>query len=315
MDPSGNSNKGKNWTTNNTRTLLTWITIGSCFIKFLDSQIKRNRTFIRVNTLQSIIMNTATGSIGVSQISSIFSQQIQLILTLIFTLMAFTLTITTGVIKVCQIHENLEKSIQIRQEWASFITNISTELQLPMEERQDALKLIRDNKNIYLSLLNKDIEINTIDAAETLRSTENKIKQKIKAYKQYYNSTPELWAAQSHHDLVKSIGISISDITTGIVEKELLFLHSREMPIYYDEPRNKKWFISVPDLSNGDANINILRSGEDEEEEDEDQRVKGLGFMERNRRKMKTRRLTIWVALVKHCRVFYAANIGRRNGG
>lgn len=265
MDASGNidtnNNKGKNWTTDNTRTLLAWITIGSCFIKFLDSQIKRNRTFIRVNTLQSIIMNTATGSIGVSQISSIFSQQIQLILTLIFTFMAFTLTITTGVIKVCQIHENLEKSIQVRQEWASFITNISTELQLPMEERQDALKLIRDNKNIYLSLLNKDIEINTIDAAESLRSTQNKIKRKINSFSPLDSNSPEVLAARSHHELVKSIGISISDITTGIVEKELKFLFYRQLTTYTGDQNNIFDNISEPDYSRRghSSNVNIFR--------------------------------------------------------
>lgn len=261
MDASGNNNKGKNWTTDNTQTLLAWITIGSCFIKFLDSQIKRNRTFIRVNTLQSIIMNTATGSIGVSQISSIFSQQIQLILTLIFTFMAFTLTITTGVIKVCQIHENLEKSIQVRQEWASFITNISTELQLPMEERQDALKLIRDNKNIYLSLLNKDVEINTFDAAESLRSTRNKIKHKINSFPPQDSNSPEVLAARSHHELVKSIGISISDITTGIVEKELKFLFYRQLNTYAGDQNNILDNISEPDYSHRGhiPNINLFR--------------------------------------------------------
>ena len=55
------------------------------------------------------------------------------------------------------IHENLEKCIQVKQEWTSFITNISTELQLPKDERQDAVKLIRDNKMVYLSLIQKFI--------------------------------------------------------------------------------------------------------------------------------------------------------------
>jgi hypothetical protein len=239
-------------------------------------------------------MNTATGSIGVSQISSIFSQQIQLILTLIFTFMAFTLTITTGVIKVCQIHENLEKSIQVRQEWASFITNISTELQLPMEERQDALKLIRDNKNIYLSLLNKDIEINTIDAAESLRSTQNKIKRKINSFSPLDSNSPEVLAARSHHELVKSIGISISDITTGIVEKELKFLFYRQLTTYagdqlttYTGDQNNIFDnISEPDYSRRghSSNVNIFRMfrskpreeiEEADEEPSNDQVVKG----------------------------------------
>jgi hypothetical protein len=257
LDSSGNEinndlTKGKNWNSDNAMTLLNWITIGSCFIKFLDSRISHNRTFIRINTIQSIVLNTATGSIGVSQISSIFTPQIQLILTLIFTLFSFSLTITTGLVKVFQIHENLERNIQIRQEWASFIISISTELQLPIEERQDALKLIRDNKNIYLSLLNKDIESDKIDTKRTLSSTINELTVKlnningdIEVRKGKLNSSNinsivnnhknfsyssqecEALAIKTHIDLLNNIGVSISDITTGIVQSEMKYIYLR----------------------------------------------------------------------------------------
>ena len=232
-----NKGKGKNWNPENTKTLLKWITIGSCFIKFLDGRISTNRLFIRLNTLQSIIMNTATGSIGVSQISSIFTQKIQLILTLIFTFMAFTLTITTGVIKVCQIHENLEKSIQIRQEWASFITNISTELQLPIEERQDALKIIRDNKNIYLSLLNKDIELGRFDANTSLHETVTDLQTKMRGHMKLGYNDIRLKAINEHFELVNTIGISISDITTGIVQNEIELLHTKKYFKAFDDSK------------------------------------------------------------------------------
>ena len=129
MDASNN----KHWTITNTNTLLKWITIGSYYIKVLEQNIVVNRAIIRLNTIQSIILTTATGSIGVSQISSIFSPHVQMSLTLIFTVLSFFLTISTGVIKVMLIHENLEKCIQVKQEWTSFITNISTELQLPKD--------------------------------------------------------------------------------------------------------------------------------------------------------------------------------------
>jgi len=255
LDSSSNetkndSSKGKNWNTDNTMTILNWITIGSCFIKFLDGRITHNRNFIRINTLQSIILNTATGSIGVSQISSIFTPQIQLILTLIFTLFSFSLTITTGLIKVFQIHENLEKNIQIRQEWASFIISISTELQLPIEERQDALKLIRDNKNIYLSLINKDIESDKIDTKRTLSSTIEELNEKLTNINRdlekrkrkftsssysisnhknfsYESQACEALAIKTHIDLLTNIGVSISDITTGIVQNEMKFIYIR----------------------------------------------------------------------------------------
>ena len=234
MDLSSN----KHWTIINTNTLLKWITIGSYYIKVLEENIAVNRAIIRINTIQSIILTTATGSIGVSQISSIFSPQVQMSLTLIFTVLSFFLTISTGVIKVMLIHENLEKCIQVKQEWTSFITNISTELQLPKEERQDAVKLIRDNKMVYLSLLNKDIELNYRSEAHAkkhigeeirisqLELTSDKANNALKK-KGINNDIIEFEFSKKkalHEDysrMMNSVGISISDITNHIVKTEL----------------------------------------------------------------------------------------------
>ena len=84
----------KSWSVTNTNTLLKWITIGSHYIKVLEQNIADNRMIIRCNTIQSIALTTATGSIGVSQISSMFSAQTQLVLTMIFTIMSFFLTLS-----------------------------------------------------------------------------------------------------------------------------------------------------------------------------------------------------------------------------
>ena len=228
----------KHWTVQNTNTLLKWITIGSYYIKVLERNIAVNRAIIRYNTIQSIILTTATGSIGVSQISSIFPAQTQMVLTLIFTVMSFFLTISTGVIKVLLIHENLEKCIQVKQEWTSFITNISTELQLPRGERQDAVKLIRDNKMVYLSLLNKDIEINY----KSEEKAKNDIQDEINISKLELQTDAASISIRKkginddiiefeyskkktlHNDysrMMNSVGISISDITNHIVKTEL----------------------------------------------------------------------------------------------
>ena len=228
----------KHWSVTNTNTLLKWITIGSHYIKVLEQTIAFNRTVIRLNTIISIILTTATGSIGVSQISSIFSTQHQLVLTLIFTVMSFFLTISTGVIKVLLIHENLEKCIQVKQEWTSFITNISTELQLPRDERQDAVKLIRDNKMIYLSLLNKDIELNAISEKIAKKHIQfeinnSKIELEIDAqnnelrkdgrnnYIIDFGFSRKMALHNDYSKMMNSVGISISDITNHIVKTEL----------------------------------------------------------------------------------------------
>ena len=256
----------KHWSVQNTNTLLKWITIGSYYIKVLEQTIAVNRFIIRSNTIISIVLTTATGSIGVSQISSIFSLQIQLMLTLIFTAMAFFLTISTGVIKVLLIHENLEKCIQVKQEWTSFITNISTELQLPKVERQDAVKLIRDNKMMYLSLLNKDIEINTtseknakhhiqreIDNSKSELDTDekNNILRKTDRNDIFIKMDAERKTAL-HNDyskMMNSVGISISDITNHIVKTELQAIVDMDLEAQYNQVIKKEALIAKEKFS------------------------------------------------------------------
>ena len=232
MDLSGNpiKTKGLNWTKQNTMTLLKWVSIGSYYINVLERSIVFNRHLIRINTIQSIIMTTATGSIGISQISSIFPQQLEMILTLLFTFMSFFLTITTGILKVFLVHENLEKYIQVKQEWTSFITSISTELQLPSYERQDALILIRDNKSVYLSLLNKDIELSKLLAKDAKRAIKYSVEMAMKKYndaRDYDEITSQ--SLSEYYRMISSTGISISDITNYIVKTEITDIVGKEV--------------------------------------------------------------------------------------
>ena len=256
----------KSWSVTNTNTLLKWITIGSHYIKVLEQNIADNRMIIRCNTIQSIALTTATGSIGVSQISSMFSAQTQLALTMIFTIMSFFLTLSTGVIKVMLIHENLEKCIQVKQEWTSFITNISTELQLPRSERQDAVKLIRDNKMMYLSLLNKDVEIYTssshakkyiideIHMSKMELDFETTNKNKYKDGKNDFLIDLELLRKSAVHNdyskMMNSVGISISDITNHIVKTELQSIVEFDLEAQYKQVKKKELEIAKNKFTN-----------------------------------------------------------------
>jgi hypothetical protein len=247
----------KSWTVTNTNTLLKWISIGSHYIKVLEKNIADNRMVIRLNTIQSIALTTATGSIGVSQISSIFSAQTQLVLTMIFTIMSFLLTLYTGVIKVLLIKENLEKYIQVKQEWTSFITNISTELQLPRGERQDAIKLIRDNKMMYLSLLNKDIELNYMSEIIARKRIEEEIniskkeldqEKCVNSFKKNGKNdflidldfTKKTALHNDYSKMMNSVGISISDITNHIVKTELQAIVEFDLEAQYRQVKKKE---------------------------------------------------------------------------
>ena len=147
---------GENWNENNLETLSEWVQIGSLQIETLDLAIKKYRSIIRQNVLLGLILSTASGSISITQLSS--SKQ-QFILNVFFTIMSFSIAVFTGLIKIYQIQERLEEYIQLKQEWIAFCVNITSEIQLPVSQRRDALKIIKENKAKYLDLLKMDVDI------------------------------------------------------------------------------------------------------------------------------------------------------------
>jgi len=150
------NHNGENWDETNLETLSEWVQIGSLQIETLDLAIKKYRAIIRKNVLLGLILSTASGSISITQLSA--TKQ-QFILNVFFTVMSFSIAIFTGLIKIYQIQERLEEYIQLKQEWIAFCVNITSEIQLPISQRRDALRIIKDYKGKYLDLLKMDVDI------------------------------------------------------------------------------------------------------------------------------------------------------------
>jgi hypothetical protein len=137
-------------------TLSQWIQISSLQIEVLDLAIKHYRAIVRKNVLLGLVFSTASGSISISQMNPGFQS---IIYNIIFTVLSFTIAIFTGLIKIYQVQERLEEFIQLKQEWIGFSVVITTEIQLPVKKRKLALDLITKNKNKYLELLKRDVDI------------------------------------------------------------------------------------------------------------------------------------------------------------
>jgi len=152
---------GTNWTRANVSTLFEWITIAAYNIQCLDLATDYHRKKIRMNTIFGLILSTLSGTLATSQatLPASFTGTVTTALNIAFILMSFTIAIMTGYIKVYQIQENLESNLKNRHDWTTFITAISSELQLPVELRRDALWLIIKNKNEYLELLKVNLDI------------------------------------------------------------------------------------------------------------------------------------------------------------
>jgi len=146
----------ENWSGDNLETLSQWIQIATLQIEVLDLAIRYYRSIVRKNVLLGLIFSTASGSISLSQMNS---REQRFFFNIIFTILSFTVAMFTGLIKIYQIQERLEEFIQLKQEWVGFSVIITTEVQLPVNERKRALELITKHKNKYLDLLKHDVDI------------------------------------------------------------------------------------------------------------------------------------------------------------
>jgi len=150
---------GDNWTPANIVTLMIWISMSYYQLKILEVAIKYNRDIVRNNVILGFILSTASGTISAATFGG-QSSDLNLKLSILFTVMSFVVSIYAAFIKIFQIQENLEKFIKSKQEWINFSTYVIAELHLPITHRYDAMKIIKKNKDKYLQLLKGDLEIN-----------------------------------------------------------------------------------------------------------------------------------------------------------
>jgi hypothetical protein len=150
---------GAHWTPSNLTTLIDWLWTSIYIIECLEISIIHSRTTLRYNTILGLILSTLTGTLNITQFNLIDNYYVNLVIKIFLTLMAFTITVNTGRIKIYQYQESLEDYIRIKQEWIQFAVNIAAELQLPIDLRQDALYIIENYKGKYLDLLKAESEI------------------------------------------------------------------------------------------------------------------------------------------------------------
>jgi hypothetical protein len=153
------SYKTSGWSKKNVKTLYQWIII-SCFnINSLERTISLYRDIVRKGTIFGLLVSTLSGTISATQINQNSDANVKFVLNILFSLLSFSITIITGYIKVYRIQEQLEEFIRIKQEWIAFSTTIISEIQLPLDMRQSAFDIIKNNKTKYLELLKTDIDI------------------------------------------------------------------------------------------------------------------------------------------------------------
>ncbi len=156
------SRRGQGWEDpNNMKILTEWIHYAAVYLDILSEATEGYKKTLRLNTIINLIVSTLASTISVSTFNTNEenSPRTALTLKIVFTVLTFTLTIAAGYIKVYQIQEKLENSLRLKQEWALFGSKISSEMQLPLILRKNAIFLISTMKGTYLDLVKSDMGI------------------------------------------------------------------------------------------------------------------------------------------------------------
>lgn len=154
--------RGQGWEDpNNMKILTEWIHYAAVYLDILSEATEGYKKTLRLNTIINLIVSTLASTISVSTFNTNEenSPRTALALKIVFTILTFTLTIAAGYIKVYQIQEKLENSLRLKQEWALFGSKISSEMQLPLILRKNAIFLISTMKGTYLDLVKSDMGI------------------------------------------------------------------------------------------------------------------------------------------------------------
>ncbi len=147
--------RGQNWTRKNVRTLMQWIHLSAIYVDILSESTRYYRRWLRRNTILNLLFSTIASTVSISQfnISTESNANLSFALKVMFSVMTATLAVATGIVKIYQIQEKLESSIQLQQDWTIFGSRITSEMQLPEDLRKDALYLIIKMKDTYAGLI------------------------------------------------------------------------------------------------------------------------------------------------------------------
>lgn len=154
--------KGANWISENVKTLMLWIHISAIYIDILGESTKLYKRTLRTSTIINLILSSVASTITVTQYSEITKNYpvLDWLIKGLIMLSTVIITLNAGYLKVYNIQEKVEKSIRLQQQWIEFGTALSSELQLPVEHRKDALYFIIRMKDTYSTLIKQHIVAN-----------------------------------------------------------------------------------------------------------------------------------------------------------
>ena len=156
--------RGANWTEENITTLISWLHTSAVMLDLTREATTYYRKLMRRSTIINLVFSSIAGTVSLSQFNSSTETETyktaDTLLKAFFSAASILVALNTGYIKVYQIQERLESTIQLQQQWSNFGSLITSELQLPIALRKDALQIITKMKETYHHLIRDHVDIN-----------------------------------------------------------------------------------------------------------------------------------------------------------
>ena len=156
--------RGANWNEENIKTLISWLHTSAIMLDLTREATAYYRKLMRRSTIINLVFSSVAGTVSLSQFNgssdSATYKTADTLLKAFFSAASILVALNTGYIKVYQVQERLESTIQLQQQWSNFGTLITSELQLPITLRKDALQIITKMKETYHHLIRDHVEIN-----------------------------------------------------------------------------------------------------------------------------------------------------------
>jgi hypothetical protein len=152
--------KGANWQPENVKTLMQWIHISAIYIDILGESTNFYKRILRHHTIMNMVLSTIAGTISATSLNPSSSIEADLFIKILLTAMTFIIAISNGYLKIYNIHDKVEKNIRLQQQWIQFGSTLTSEMQLPVSLRKDALYFIIKMNDTYTQLFKQHIVAN-----------------------------------------------------------------------------------------------------------------------------------------------------------
>lgn len=154
--------RGENWTQENIHTLTQWAHIAAMSCDLYNESTIYYRNLMRRNTVFNLIVSSLAGITSLSQfsINSQTYEVLSFVLKGFFSAASILVAFNSGFLKIYEVQERLEGSIRLQNAWTQFGSRLSSEMQLPVALRKDALYMIIKLKETYHELIKDQIQVN-----------------------------------------------------------------------------------------------------------------------------------------------------------